>query len=78
MIWRIDIYLDVVFMIIARNCGSHMWWASLAVLLFGNWGIQVFLNGFFAHYNCDGELFDKMGFIIFDFKYRFFLVSVNT
>lgn len=41
VVWRIDVYLDLVFIFIAKNCGSTLWWPSLAVFVV----VNVFLQG---------------------------------
>ncbi|CAD7954199.1 unnamed protein product [Amoebophrya sp. A25] len=66
-VWRIDVYLDLIFIIVARNCGSNLWWPSLAVFVSVNFLLQIFLHLLFAFTDCDGQLPRCMGFVLFDF-----------
>lgn len=34
VLWKLDSYTDMAFVFIARDCGSSLWWASLASIIF--------------------------------------------
>merc|ERR1712232_178391 len=63
-----DSYTDVVFIFIARGCGSSLWWASLAAFVFGVVFGQLLFNTCFACTDCDRELPASFGFVLLDFK----------
>mmetsp|Transcript_7388 Transcript_7388/g.20237 ORF Transcript_7388/g.20237 Transcript_7388/m.20237 type:complete len:304 (-) Transcript_7388:31-942(-) len=67
LLWRCDVYSDVVFIFVARDCGSSLWWASLATFFFGVFG-QLLCNSCFACTDCDHELPSCFGFMLLDFK----------
>eukprot|EP00929_Paragymnodinium_shiwhaense_P027373 TRINITY_DN16079_c0_g1_i1.p1 TRINITY_DN16079_c0_g1~~TRINITY_DN16079_c0_g1_i1.p1 ORF type:complete len:381 (-),score=75.75 TRINITY_DN16079_c0_g1_i1:207-1349(-) len=68
VLWKMDAYTDVVFIFIARDCGSSLWWASLATFGFGVVCGQLFFNTCFACTDCDRELPSSFGFMLLDFK----------
>lgn len=68
VLWKLDAYTDVVFIFIARDCGSSLWWASLATFVFGVVFVQLLFNMCFACTDCDHELPSSFGFILLDFK----------
>mmetsp|Transcript_19532 Transcript_19532/g.53477 ORF Transcript_19532/g.53477 Transcript_19532/m.53477 type:complete len:402 (-) Transcript_19532:142-1347(-) len=68
VLWKLDAYTDVVFIFIARDCGSSLWWASLATFIFGIVFGQLFFNVCFACTDCDRELPSSFGFMLLDFK----------
>jgi len=68
VLWKLDSYTDVAFVIIARDCGSSLWWASLATIIFGVVFCQMIFNTCFACSDCDGELPASFGFVLLDFK----------
>lgn len=68
VLWKLDSYTDVVFIFIARDCGSSLWWASLATFVFGVVFGQLFFNSCFAITDCDHELPASFGFVLLDFK----------
>mmetsp|Transcript_101985 Transcript_101985/g.186855 ORF Transcript_101985/g.186855 Transcript_101985/m.186855 type:complete len:393 (-) Transcript_101985:98-1276(-) len=68
VLWKLDSYTDVVFIFIARDCGSSLWWASLAMFVFGIIFGQLLFNSCFACTDCDHELPASFGFILLDFK----------
>ncbi|CAD7959473.1 unnamed protein product [Amoebophrya sp. A120] len=68
MTWRLDMYCDILFVLIARNCGSYLWWASLAIFVFVNFLLQFVLQIlFFACTDCDQQLPKSTGFFWLDF-----------
>jgi hypothetical protein len=67
-LWKLDSYTDVVFIFIARDCGSSLWWASLATFVFGVVFGQLLFNTCFACTDCDRELPTSFGFVLLDFK----------
>eukprot|EP00927_Polykrikos_kofoidii_P079839 TRINITY_DN76678_c0_g1_i1.p1 TRINITY_DN76678_c0_g1~~TRINITY_DN76678_c0_g1_i1.p1 ORF type:complete len:381 (-),score=54.70 TRINITY_DN76678_c0_g1_i1:176-1318(-) len=68
VLWKLDSYTDVVFIFIAKDCGSSLWWASLATFIFGVVFGQLFFNTCFACTDCDRELPSSFGFMLLDFK----------
>ncbi|CAJ1453196.1 unnamed protein product [Effrenium voratum] len=68
VLWKLDSYTDVAFIFIARDCGSSLWWASLAAVIFCAVFCQMIFNTCFACSDCDGELPPSFGFVLFDFK----------
>jgi len=68
VLWKLDSYTDVVFIFIARDCGSSLWWASLATFIFGVVFGQLLFNTCFACTDCDHELPGSFGFVLLDFK----------
>jgi len=68
LLWKLDTYTDVAFIFIARDCGSSLWWASLATFVFGIVFCQLLLNLCFACTDCDHELPPSFGFVMLDFK----------
>merc|ERR1719327_2505232 len=56
VLWKLDAYTDVVFIFIAKDCGSYLWWASLATFTFGVIFGQLLFNTCFACSDCDREL----------------------
>lgn len=68
VLWKLDSYTDVVFIYIARDCGSSLWWASLAAFLFVVVFCQLLFNMCFACTDCDHELPSSFGFTLLDFK----------
>lgn len=68
VMWKLDSYLDVVFMFIARDCGSSLWLASFATFMFAVVFGQLLLNTFFAFTDCDHQLPSSFGFMLLDFK----------
>ncbi|CAE8633536.1 unnamed protein product [Polarella glacialis] len=68
VIWKLDSYTDVAFIFIARDCGSSLWWASLATVIFGVVFCQLIFNTCFACTDCDRELPKSFGFMLLDFK----------
>jgi len=68
VLWKLDAYTDVVFIFIARDCGSSLWWASLATFIFGVVFGQMLFNVCFACTDCDHELPSSFGFVLLDFK----------
>lgn len=68
VLWKLDSYTDVVFIFIARDCGSSLWWASLAMFVFGIVFGQLLFNSCFACTDCDHELPASFGFFLLDFK----------
>jgi hypothetical protein len=68
VLWKLDSYTDVVFIFIARDCGSSLWWASLATFVFGVVFGQLLFNTCFACTDCDRELPSSFGFVLLDFK----------
>jgi len=68
VLWKLDSYTDVVFIYIARDCGSSLWWASLATFVFGVIFGQLLFNSCFACTDCDKELPRSFGFVLLDFK----------
>lgn len=67
VVWRIDVYLDVVFIIIARNCDSNLWWASFACFVIVNVILQMLLMNLFVCTDCDHQMPGGMGFLLYDF-----------
>merc|ERR1740121_3369573 len=68
VLWKLDSYTDVVFIFIARDCGSSLWWASAATFIFGVVFGQMTFNVCFACTDCDHELPASFGFVLLDFK----------
>lgn len=68
LLWKMDSYTDVVFIFIAKDCGSSLWWASLATFIFGVVFGQMLFNVCFACTDCDHELPASFGFVLLDFK----------
>merc|ERR1719428_965229 len=68
ILWKLDSYTDVVFIFIAKDCGSSLWWASLACFVFGVVFGQMLFNVCFACTDCDHELPSSFGFVLLDFK----------
>eukprot|EP00930_Biecheleria_cincta_P087692 TRINITY_DN76925_c0_g1_i1.p1 TRINITY_DN76925_c0_g1~~TRINITY_DN76925_c0_g1_i1.p1 ORF type:complete len:357 (-),score=55.77 TRINITY_DN76925_c0_g1_i1:104-1054(-) len=68
VLWKLDSYTDVAFIFVARDCGSSLWWASLAVVIFVVVFCQMTFNTCFACSDCDGELPKSFGFWLMDFK----------
>lgn len=68
VLWKLDSYTDVVFIFIAHDCGSQLWWASLATFVFGIVFCQLLFNACFACTDCDRELPSSFGFVLLDFK----------
>jgi len=68
LLWKLDTYTDVAFIFVARDCGSTLWWASLATVIFGIVFCQLILNLCFACTDCDHELPPSFGFVMLDFK----------
>jgi len=68
VLWRLDSYTDVVFIFIAKDCESSLWWASLATFVFGVVFGQLLFNLCFACSDCDHELPTSFGFVLLDFK----------
>lgn len=68
VLWKLDTYTDAAFIFIARDCGSSLWWASLATFVFGVVFCQLVLNLCFACTDCDHELPPSFGFVMLDFK----------
>eukprot|EP00933_Yihiella_yeosuensis_P079170 TRINITY_DN9141_c0_g1_i2.p1 TRINITY_DN9141_c0_g1~~TRINITY_DN9141_c0_g1_i2.p1 ORF type:complete len:319 (-),score=36.82 TRINITY_DN9141_c0_g1_i2:232-1074(-) len=68
LLFKLDSYTDVAFIFIARDCGSSLWWASLAAVIFGVVFCQLIFNTCFACSDCDGELPKSFGFVLLDFK----------
>lgn len=68
LLWKLDGYTDVVFVFVAHDCGSTLWWASLATLVFGVVFGQLLFNACFACTDCDRELPPSFGFVLLDFK----------
>lgn len=68
VLWKLDSYTDVAFIFIARDCGSSLWWASLATFVFGVVFCQLLFNMCFACTDCDHELPSSFGFVLLDFK----------
>jgi hypothetical protein len=68
VLWKLDTYTDVAFIFIARDCGSSLWWASLAAFAFVVVFCQFVLNMCFACTDCDHELPSSFGFVLMDFK----------
>merc|ERR1711920_151856 len=68
LLWKLDTYTDVGFILIARDCGSSLWWASLATFIFGVVFGQMLFNVCFACTDCDHELPASFGFVLLDFK----------
>jgi len=68
LLWKLDSYTDIAFMFVARDCGSSLWWASLAtfgfVVIFG----QLFLSTSCSCRDCERELPPSFGFVLLDFK----------
>lgn len=69
VLWKLDTYTDVVFIFIALDCGSSLWWASLATFVFAIAFCQLLLNMCFACTDCDHELPRSFGFVMLDFKF---------
>eukprot|EP00397_Hematodinium_sp_SG-2012_P014549 GEMP01014793.1.p1 GENE.GEMP01014793.1~~GEMP01014793.1.p1 ORF type:complete len:337 (+),score=69.13 GEMP01014793.1:280-1290(+) len=67
LLWRINIYLDVVFIFIARDCGSSLWVAALVCFVVSNVVGQLLLHSCFAMSDCDHQLPHSFGFVLFDF-----------
>jgi len=68
LLWKLDSYTDVAFIFIARDCGSSLWWASLATFSFEVLFGQLLLNFCFACTDCDRQLPSSFGFMVLDFK----------
>eukprot|EP00435_Cladocopium_sp_Y103_P031221 s3391_g7.t2 len=68
VLWKLDSYTDMAFVFIARDCGSSLWWASLASIIFCTVFCQMIFNTCFALSDCDGELPESFGFVLLDFK----------
>lgn len=68
VLWKLDAYTDVAFIFIAKDCGSSLWWASLATFFFGVVFGQLLFNMCFACTDCDHELPSSFGFMLLDFK----------
>jgi hypothetical protein len=68
VLWKLDAYTDVAFIFIARDCGSSLWWASLATFVFMVGFGQLLFNTCFACTDCDHELPRSFGFVLLDFK----------
>jgi len=68
VLWKLDSYTDVVFIFIAKDCDSSLWWASLATFVFGVVFGQIVFNMCFACSDCDHELPTSFGFMLLDFK----------
>lgn len=68
VLWRLDAYTDVVFIFIAKDCDSSLWWASLATFVFGIVFGQLLVNTCFACTDCARELPKSFGFVLLDFK----------
>jgi len=51
-----------------KDCGSSLWWASLATFFFGVVFGQLLFNMCFACTDCDHELPSSFGFMLLDFK----------
>ncbi|CAK9111289.1 unnamed protein product [Durusdinium trenchii] len=68
VLWKLDSYTDMAFVFIARDCGSSLWWASLASIIFCTVFCQMLFNTCFACSDCDGELPESFGFVLLDFK----------
>jgi len=68
LLWKLDSYTDVAFIFIARDCGSSLWWASLATFTFEVLFGQLLLNFCFACTDCDRQLPSSFGFMVLDFK----------
>lgn len=66
--WKLDLYTDVAFVFVAFDCGSSLWWASVATTCFTVVFCQLLLNGIFACNDCDRELPASFGFVMLDFK----------
>lgn len=66
--WKLDSYTDIAFIFIACDCGSSLWWASLATVIFAVFFCQIVFNSCFACTDCDHELPKSFGFILMDFK----------
>merc|ERR1719201_1953753 len=60
--------MDIGFIFVARDCGSSLWQASFATLIFGVLLGQILLNITFAFTDCDNELPSSLGFFLLDFK----------
>lgn len=67
LLFRANLFTDVLFVHIARDCGSPLWWAGSAslvaffVLSFGVAGMC------FAASDCDGNFPANYGFVLLDF-----------
>lgn len=68
VLWKLDGYTDIVFVFLAHDCGSSLWWASLATFIFGIVFGQLLINTCFACTDCDRELPPSFGFVLLDFK----------
>lgn len=68
VLWKLDAYMDVAFIFVARDCGSSLWQASFATVIFAVLLGQLLLNSFFAFTDCDHELPASLGFFMLDFK----------
>lgn len=68
VLWKLDAYTDVAFIFIAKDCGSSLWWASLATFIFSVVFGQLLFNTCFACTDCDHELPSSFGFVLLDFK----------
>jgi len=67
LIWKISVYFDVVFIFIAMNCGSYLWYAGLFSFLFITIGLQCTLHPLCARTDCDKQLPKNLGFLCYDF-----------
>lgn len=68
VLWKLDSYTDVVFIFVSRDCGSSLWWPSLATFVFGVLFGQLLFNTCFAFTDCDRELPKSFGFMLLDFQ----------
>jgi len=64
---KLDLYTDVVFLLVAFDCGSSVWWAAGASL--ACWLVlSCLFNVWLSATDCAGELSKGFGFLLLDFK----------